>query len=65
MRAETCETCRYSLAVKQRSRCEIEGPYEWDQWECRRYAKKAHPGGEEFGWPIVDEHDWCGEWVAK
>lgn len=50
------------------------GHGEIDTWgDCRRYPPtKSHedpaavndgaPGVWIWGWPMVDTHDWCGEW---
>lgn len=32
------------------------------QWRCRRYAPRP---GDSAVWPIVNEDDWCGDFLPR
>lgn len=59
MRGAACIDCEYAETV--------EAPGE--MLRCRRYAPRPQPvdGKDAAGisWPLVQAHDWCGEYLER
>jgi hypothetical protein len=58
---QKCENCRYRVLRRYR-----EMTREIAYLQCRRNAPQ--PSAKEHAsafWPIVDDDDWCGEWVER
>ena len=56
-----CKNCRYRLLRKYR-----EMTQEIQYFACHRNAPQ--PSTNQYAsafWPIVDDDDWCGEWVQR
>ena len=49
------------------ARCEVciyaEATHRGDVFFCKRYAPRTGFQIEQAQWPIVEPHDWCGEFV--
>lgn len=54
---KACELCVFGEQLTS-----LDAPDQEPLIECRRYPPA--PVEDTFTWPIMNRHDWCGEFVA-
>jgi len=64
---QRCDNCRYRmLRTFRKTALDLSETQEIAYFECRRNAPHSSAKQRVAAfWPIVDDDDWCGEWVQR